>query len=228
MPPLVLTVQPLLLIPQNRDGDSHSNSLSSHGLPSVPRRKQGASVSSSRAASQKRQGLPSVQCAAPHPAELRSRTLGCCFLLLNPHTATASHLAYSESKPLSLSPLPPSTALPPRSMGLVAADLISAVAASLYYFLVYNDITGSKQKDPSWPEEPTEGGGWCSGLSRSPSLRAVQASHRPAQAIRVCDSRRVQGAVGPSAPGPLLLITTQGTRVGRLPLPSAVGPRTGR
>lgn len=31
-------------------------------------------------------------------------------------------------------------------MGLEIADLISPAAASLYYFLIYNEIVGSKQK----------------------------------------------------------------------------------
>lgn len=31
-------------------------------------------------------------------------------------------------------------------MGLEIADLISPAAASLYYFLIYSEIVGSKQK----------------------------------------------------------------------------------
>lgn len=82
-------------------------------------------MSSSRAASQERPPL-AQQSSDPRPWAVS-------FHLLNPYIVTASRSAYSESKPLSLAALRNGSLH--RSMGLVAADLISAVAASLYYFL---------------------------------------------------------------------------------------------
>lgn len=67
------------------------------------------------------------------------------------------YLADSESKAsLPRSPLWLSL---PGSMGLVMADLISPVAGSLYYFLVYSEIMGSKQKGPAVTSGAGKAGG---------------------------------------------------------------------
>jgi hypothetical protein len=53
-------------------------------------------------------------------------------------------LTSSESK-ASFPSCPPQLVFP-GSMGLEMADLISPVAALLYYFLIYSEIMGSKRK----------------------------------------------------------------------------------
>ena len=52
-----------------------------------------------------------------------------------------------SSKSKAFLPSSPPQSSFPGSMGLEAADLISPVAASLYYFLIYNEIMGSKPKE---------------------------------------------------------------------------------
>lgn len=81
---------------------------------------------------------------SPSPNSSDPRSWAISFLLFNPHIVKEMYSAYSESKAsLPSSPLRLSF---PGSMGLVMADLISPVAAPLYYFLVYNEIMESKQK----------------------------------------------------------------------------------
>lgn len=60
-----------------------------------------------------------------------------------PCTVTEMDLAHSALETTFPSGPPPGL---PGSMGLEMADLISPVAALLYYFLIYNEIMGSKQK----------------------------------------------------------------------------------
>lgn len=61
---------------------------------------------------------------------------------MGPHIVTETHWADSASE----ASVPCRLAALPGSMGLVTADLISAAAASLYYFLVHNEIMGSEQE----------------------------------------------------------------------------------
>ena len=63
----------------------------------------------------------------------------------DPRIVTEMYVVSSKSK-ASLPSSPPQSFFP-GSMGLEAVDLISPVAASLYYFLIYNEIMGSKPKE---------------------------------------------------------------------------------
>lgn len=112
---------------------------------------------------------------------------------MGPHTVTETHWADSASE--ASVPCRPRSS-PPGSMGLVMADLISAAAASFYYFLIYNEIMGSEQRALSFPREPMGLGQAIARPRRSPDLEAdeeVAAFPGKSGRVTVCGS---QWAVG--------------------------------
>lgn len=74
-------------------------------------------------------------------------------------------------------------------MGLEAADLISPVAASLYYFLIYNEIMGSKPKEfviIYGTDEAGEDANFWTQLQ--PLAPGSKGSRYLSKKIRICDS----------------------------------------